>query len=549
MNATEKRVNELKLVNEDHEWYPTTDAMIQVVASSIQLKHNSHHSKRSVDLLDIGAGDGRVLERVAELLAHKDHWQGLSVNQFAIEKAKPHLMNMPKKVVVIGTEFFEQSLVDKKMDCVFCNPPYSEYKQWVIRIIRECAAVNLYFIVPRRWRDDSEIMAEVEDSGAKVESLGEFDFDDGERQARAKVEIVRLEVCRRENETFNHAIEDMLPELELFDLDLESDEEKDKRAEAETVEREVAAGGSLIKSLVVAHDAKRDHLYDMYRAVVKINVKLMRELGVEKENILDGMRLKITALKREYWTTLFEHLKDITMRMATKQRKEFLESLKDKALIDFTESNVYSVMIWISKWASGHFDQQVIDLYKSIASCANVENYKSNQKVYGEGRWRYLNDDASHYKLGYRLVIEGQGTVNSSTYRFDAVNGLSNRAHEFLGDWVTVANNLGFECEDSSLNHEWKAGRKIEIHLKNGDLLMDVKAYKKGTMHIRVNQKVMLALNVQAGKLLGWLRTPQEAAKEMDITNPEEVKAVEKAFGEASCQIPADSLLRIGSSV
>ena len=47
---------------EDFEWYPTTDPMIQAVARHIPTRTNS--------IMDIGAGDGRVLLQLAKRCEH-----------------------------------------------------------------------------------------------------------------------------------------------------------------------------------------------------------------------------------------------------------------------------------------------------------------------------------------------------------------------------------------------------------------------------------------------------------------------------------------------
>jgi len=48
------------------------------------------------------------------------------------------------------------------------------------------------------------------------------------------------------------------------------------------------------------------------------------------------------------------------------------------------------------------------------------------------------------------------------------------------------------------------------------DILFDVKAFKNRNLHLRLNQKFILALNVEHGRLKGWLRSPQEAVDELN---------------------------------
>jgi len=537
MTATAERVTALKEAGEDFEWYPTTDEILRKIACRIQSRVDRYYS--TVKILDIGAGDGRALVRLEDMMRGEDGDRDrVRLDKFAIEKSMIHLANMPKEIVVIGTDFYEQTLVDKKFDAIFCNPPYSEYETWVHRILKECDAEHVYLVIPKRWRDNQRINQLVEDLGATVDSLGEFDFERAERQARAKVEIVHFTVRRREHSAFDAAIEDMLPELDRFDVEVEdmpTDEPWEKR---------IAEGGTVIDSLVAAYDTEQQELLDTYREVVKINPFLLKELGVTKANIMVGIREKIMSLKNRYWAVLFDHLKDITKRFATKQRKAFLDSLTSKTVIDFTHGNVRSMLIWISKWGSDYFDEQLVELFQAMATHANVENYKSNHKVYTEGRYRYQNEKHDHCKVEYRLVMEYMGGVHKGQYtKWDYPNGLAQRGHEFLEDFITVANNLGFACDDSSLNYQWESNSKVELFLNDGTLLMDVRAFKNGNMHIRVSKRVMLAINIQAGKLLGWLKNADDMYRELDI-EPEDFEFAGKTF-KISNRITANNLLKL----
>ncbi len=92
------------------------------------------------------AGDGRVLLRLSEAANAGDRTH--IDNLFAIEKSVVHLMAMPKSVVVVGTDFLEQSLIDKPVRYIFSNPPYSQYELWTEKILRECNARFVYLVIP-----------------------------------------------------------------------------------------------------------------------------------------------------------------------------------------------------------------------------------------------------------------------------------------------------------------------------------------------------------------------------------------------------------------
>jgi len=537
-------VTALKDHGEDNEWYPTTPEIIRQVAKDLRSEIAEHDSYRrdTLNILDIGAGDGRVLVGLKEQLDDGDRFLDHDIeNLFAIEVSTVHLTNMPKEIVVLGTEFHEQTLVDKPASVVFCNPPYSEFETWTHRILRECPARRMYFVIPTRWRDSKRIEDALKSRGVETHSIGEFDFETADRRARATVEVVRFFIPDGDGTSvFDAAIEDMLPELERFDDAIEPPDDPARRANM--IE---GKEGGVIPTMVAAYDAELATLVAAYRAVVKIEPAILKELAVTKATILEGLRSKINGLKNRYWASLFNHLDAITNRLATKQRKEFLASLTDKAVIDFTEGNILSMLVWVSKWATDHFDQQLIDLYQAMSQKATVERYKSNQKVFANNGWRYLREHETHYKLCFRMVLEIHGGIAASTYSYDCVNGLCRSSAELLGDFITVANNLGFPCNDNPANHQWKSNRKVEFYLNDGRLLMDVRAFKNGNLHIRVAKNVMLAINVQAGKLLGWLRTAQEAVTELQAEGDEEF--VCKAFS-TSHRISPTSLLRIGLS-
>ena len=536
-------VEKLKAAGEDAEFYPSSDEIIERVASDIRTRESGGRDKK-LSVLDIGAGDGRVLTKLSSLVDHEDWFRRISIESFAIEKSTVHIANMPKGVVVIGTDFREQTLVDKNVDIIFCNPPYSEFEDWACRIISESAAGILYLVIPDRWRNSKRIRVALETRGiefdgtdgedeehdnyfvsAFVRSIGSFDFLDADRKARAKVELIRVSLRKDEGGAFDKAIEQLLPELKDFEIEVEDLRSDDSKKPCEVVE----GNGSVIKTMVAAYEAELARMYETYRAVVKVEFSVLKELGVTKDSIMGGLKKKISGLKDRYWKALFEYLTDITQKLATKQRAEFLDSLNGKGVIDFTESNIYSMLIWIGKWASGHYETQLVELFKAMAQKASVERYKSNQKVLEEGNWRYLKKEASHYKLCYRMVLETHGGIYSGSYNWEAPNGLCKTTAGLLRDFITVANNLGFECDDSPDNYEWKSNKKIEFFLKSGEPLMDVRAFKNGNLHIRVSKDVMLAINVQAGKLLGWLRSADEAIDELDV-DEDQRESVREAY-------------------
>jgi hypothetical protein len=201
--------------------------------------------------------------------------------------------------------------------------------------------------------------------------------------------------------------------------------------------------------------------------------------------------------------------------------------------VDFTASNVYAVVIWVIKNANRYIDAQLIETYEHMVEKANVRMYKSNQKTWVEGYWRYSRDEQdpnSHFALDYRQVIHRLGGCRRGGYSYE--RGLSENTADFLGDLLTLANNLGFKSTTvpqmltRSGRETWISGERYEFSGtdRKGQrcVLYDVRAYQNGNVHLRLHQSLMLALNVEHGRLKGWLRSRAEAVKELGDTEAAE---------------------------
>ena len=126
-------LQEIKESNQDFEWYPTTKDILEVVTKDIEKEIISTRYGRTntLKILDVGAGNGSSLNYF------KDNLKEIRTSLFAIEKSQILINNMNKDIFIIGTDFYQQSFIDKTMDVIFCNPPYSNFEYWTNKIIKE----------------------------------------------------------------------------------------------------------------------------------------------------------------------------------------------------------------------------------------------------------------------------------------------------------------------------------------------------------------------------------------------------------------------------
>ncbi len=90
----------------------------------------------------------------------------------------------------------------------------------------------------------------------------------------------------------------------------------------------------------------------------------------------------------------------------------------------------------------------------------------------------------------------------------------------------SLARNLGFDCATqpaklyrSSLER-WTSGAVHEflgVEKKGNQIvLVEARAFLNGNLHLRLAKSFILALNVEHGRLKGWLQSRDQAAVELD---------------------------------
>jgi SAM-dependent methyltransferase len=514
-------VASLRAEDEDFEWYPTTAEMINVIVADAKRWSAELDDVESV--LDIGAGDGRVLALFRAL------WP--KATSLSIEKSSVLQASQPDWVVPAGTNFHEQDLMAVQAGVVFCNPPYSEFEAWAARIIAEAFCRVLYLIIPQRWVDSGSIKHALASRDATAIVLKSTDFLRADRSARARVDIIRVEFAAPHRQWARVRTPD--PFDAWFSQNVSSFDEE--QAVDETVDesrlvrlRDVTT----IPALVAEFDLDYARMQENYQAIFRLDAALLRELGIKKDALCTAVKTRIAGLKRVYWRALFDRLSSLTTRLATKTRAAFLERVTGRNAIAFTVSNCYSIVMWAIRHADAYFDQQVIDLFFALSQREGVTKYVSNKRTWGDDAWRYSlrHEDKgrrpSHYRLDYRFVVPGYSAIGGPDRAWDFPRGLHTDCHKLIDDIVAVLSTLGFSTpSSSSLGRQWYANVWQNWLSPDGELLFQVKGFANGNLHMRFAPAAIMALNVEAGRLLGWLKSPAEAATELGATQEQTERA------------------------
>lgn len=486
-------IETLKENNQDFEFYPTTKEIIEKIYYDLIA---DIYGEESFSCLDIGSGNGNFFNKFNEIGK-----KATITRKFAIEKSEILISKMANDIVIVGTEFWENTLIDKEVDFIFCNPPYSEFEGWSEKIIKEGNAETIYLIIPERWKNHGGIAEALKLRQAKAESLGSFDFLDAERVARAKIEVVKITLKKGYDygvnpfdlfikENFKFKIS------ENYDWVEKEAERKQKQKEQEEIKKnELAAGRDLIQILAGFYTQDMQKLLDTYKKLEVLDADLLKELGVDVRNIKKGLQEKISGLKNKYWHELFNNLNKITSRLIYSKREHLLKQMSNQVNIDFNEKNAYAVVIWAIKNANKYYEEQLKEVFFELSEPAYIKNYKSNQKTWEKDGWRYTKNH-TNYTLDYRVIVEKY----SERYQ-----------DQFVADVQTIAYNLGFS---------W---------------IGDVKTFKNGNIHFKFEKSFIQALNVEAARLLGWIKSPKEAEAEFHENCEFDAEEAKKYFNNNFC--------------
>jgi len=531
-NSTNSFINNLKNAGQDFEWYPTTQEIIDVISEDIgtlYIDNYLHKTDITIDrryyeinigsFLDIGAGDGRMFEL-------PNVGRKIKIDEkFGIELSTIHGNNLIKDgVKLLGRDYFETTLIEHKFDITFSNPPYSVYKEWTKKILQEINSYIIYLVIPIRWKNDNILKTMIDEKG-DVEILGTFNFSGGDRPARAKVDVIKITRNNSESDTFNEWIEDNIGSFEVNEEpEFLNDGEKEKENKLESRNSD-----DNIKILLENYKEEMSELMNTYTSLAKIDMKLLEHLGMNKKSVIKTIKKDIKELKNKYWKKTFNTLKAINRRLTFKKRKEILEEITWFQKLDFNANNIYTIIIWVVENFNKMRKEQMVQVFKDLTNLENVKAYKSNEK-WLDANWRYTKPVPTKYSLDYRIIQNlGHQILDLWNEKIDE----SKIDNNTIMDLTIVAESLGFLNNGiDSIDYG-----KHNCYDVDGKVLFEYKIHKNKNVHFKLNQRFLKILNIEVGKLNGWLKKPTDIMSEFDVSE----KQAKKLFNNTSLNLMTEN--------
>jgi hypothetical protein len=430
-----------------------------------------------------------------------------------------------KGVFIIGRDFFQTSLIDKKYAVIFSNPPYSIYEEWTLKLLRESAFIMMYLVLPVRWETNKDILYEI--NRFNYESIGEYDFSHGERAARARVNLIRIRNKTREYEDYHgykrteYVAQDPFSQwmekyIGTFD---EVPEEKMCDYEEEkkflTLKRD-----NDIDRLIDDYAAEMNSLIDGFRAVAGLPARVIVSIGLDRKSILEIIKNNIKTMKKRYWRLAFEKLDAVTERLTCDTRQKLLNEMEEFKTLDFNAGNIRSIVIWIIEHHNEYTKEQTVTLFENLTEPDYIKAYKSNTH-WDKDTWRYSwlaqypNGKPEKYTLDYRFVARSR-----AGYR-----GCGD-SQSVVDDLIVVLRSLGanisaFEKVDAAIKGEKQEVTFYNYAKQKTETAFECRFYQNGNVHLKVNQALMTKFNVEVARILGWIRGPKDIENEFEVSEKE----------------------------
>jgi len=562
MNTT-ATIRTLRASGQDYEWYPTTTEIIHAFWNDIRsimvpreeyascgwrsddglaytksLRNDEASTISIFRMLDVGTGDGRVFTDFPEIPERIE-----IVKQLGIEKADYMADSLIAKCVwLLGRDYMHTTLIGKQFDLVYSNPPYSIFKPWCMKLLNEVSTKFLYLVIPDRWEDDTELKAAME-RRFDVSTVGHYDFSEGDREARAKVSLLRLESKKAEDDDtpFHRWIKENIGEFKKA----EKEEDISDMHPSAAGSTEVGMHKSAAESLLESYQQEMFEMVKVYRALSGVDFKLLSRLGIVYGDVVRKIKEDIDSIKYRYWEKALSTIDAIKKRLTVSTGKSLVEKMKEFKELDFNEDNILNVVTWIVQNVNNYSVEQLNKCYDDMTDFENVRAYKSND-VWIDDHWRYgkvNKKKPGKYTLDYRIVVSNR-TIGRDHYEDGMVPlGFSCSYNAWndniVADLCVVANTLGFP--NNGIQGYIKLGQEHTVEGADGKELIGFRSYKNGNVHIKVRQDLMRTINVEVGRLRNWLKSPSDVESEFDISREE----AEKLFNFPKLQMIGSGNIRL----
>lgn len=378
--------------------------------------------------------------------------------------------------------------------------------------------------MPVRWKSQSEITRELKRYEATV--IGEFDFSKADREARGKVNLVRVnapwkKIKREQKYSRENYQESMEDTFERWVREHIADfQEKPECEWFEEEQKNIALKNTPIEQLVIDYEREKESLGAAFKAIGNLETEIIKLMGQDKKSMLEIIRKSIEGLKSKYWRAAFDKLEPVKTRMTRKTRDEIFGNIQEFKTLDFNIDNIYSIVIWIINNCNIGILNQIGEVFDDMTTKEYIEEYKSNRH-WTKSDWRHTKDSWKYEKLParWKLGLDYRIVVGTNYY-----NRYSGR-RTIVDDFLVICQNLGFPIsQDCAPNYSLHSAEQ-KFYTVDDELAFTMRYYTgNGNAHLKINKKLLMKFNIEVAKIRKWMSDPDDVVEEYGIPKDEAVK-------------------------
>ena len=520
-------------------FYPTPEALAKKMVEKL---HKGGPCKK---ILEPSAGKGDLITALRNYSSstERHYYRPFEHADVSAIEINPVLQATLRgsRVKVIDSDFLNFAGHDK-FDAILANVPFEDGDKHLTKALdimyrgQIVCLVNAETIRNPHTRARKALVERLNKLGAKIEFIKNA-FTVAERKTKVEVALIHVKIDRK--------VED--------DLFANMKDKKGARSKDRVQTKgEIIQPGRTIETLVAEYNeivnVGTETILAFYRNFRKVG-KYLSLNDIDKKHLSSSdddltARLQnqqnqlLQTVRTDFWRRTLE-LPEVTKRLTTAKRKEFLESLKTQCDMDFTANNIRQFIVNLI----GSYEQTLTEAVLDIFDMFTKRHSWHKDNVYAENV-HYFNGWASNdaFKVNKKVVIPIYGSYGGAFFR-DAKYSfgrwdLDHGAAETLCDIDKVASYFdgmgNYTSMATAITRAFGDG-KGEVQTSNiKSTYFTCRVFKKNTIHITFNDEgVLRRFNLAAARGKGWLPQDYGVKPYKALTAPE--KAVVDSFeGEES---------------
>lgn len=506
-------------------FYPTPKNLIEKMLSGLDFTMIK-------TILEPSAGKGDIVDE----LRKKEQVYSNTYNKFSfdidcieIDQNLQYILK-GKNYRVVHNDFLTYNTM-KEYDLIIMNPIFFNGCKHLLKAIemqsRNGGAVicllNAETLKNPCTNDRLDLQRKLTEYKAKIEFIQDA-FLDAERKTAVEIALVKVQLPEVKRESF--IFEGLRKAQEQREIEAEENTQLIDsdffRAIVNQYQLEVEAGIKLIKE----YYAMQPFILSQFGKDENTGETIQKggciiSMKVSKNGL--SVNEYIKAVRRKYWTALFENKKFIG-KLTDNLQREFYNKVEDLSNYDFSLYNIYQLKIDMQKKVVKGIEDTIIELFDELSHKYSYWDETSKNIHYYNG-WKTNQSWIINKKViiplnGYHDLAYSWGGFRPT--RHEVIGKLQDieKCFNYLDGGLTEAIDLA-----ESLKFAEEYGETKNIQLK----YFTVTFYKKGTCHIVFNNDDLLKkFNIFGSQHKGWLPPSYGKKAYKDMTSEE--KAVVNEF-------------------